>query len=80
MAGLAGHTIKNQNDKLYAIILGYENSPILAVCLELDEDYPYLFIDKFKNSEFMASICTTTFKEAYQLYKDKLKEELEKEL
>lgn len=76
MAGLAGRTFHSKDGKDYVVVLGYENSPVIAVCAEERQSHPYLYIEEYKEGAPQTTILMHTFKEAYEEYKNKLREEL----
>lgn len=76
MAGLAGRSIHSKDGKDYVVVLGYENSPTIAVCIKEGQSHPYLYIEEYRKGVSMTTTLMSTFKEAYEEYKNKLKEEL----
>lgn len=79
MAGLAGRAIHSKDGKDYVIVLGYENSPAIAVCAEEGQSHPYLFIEQYQEGVSQTTVLMHSFKEAYREYKDKLREELDED-
>lgn len=77
MAGIAGRVFGSKDGRDYVVVLGYENSPVIAVCLEQGQSHPYLYIDNYKEGVSQTTTLMCTFKEAYEEYKNKLREELE---